>query len=165
MRLDGNQARAARAAARREPIEYAIGDGLLTFKPEMPLDVLFGVEKAFGVSLQALRIWMLAHLQLDAKCQTECVDGTDDDAAPRVCETVQGFKDRLRHIRVDGAPLDEQDVDALWDAVRDAQGVTDPESSSSADSSEQAGDTSSEISPEFVSRATFSVVAPEASAG
>lgn len=161
MRLDGNAARAARASARREPIEYAIGEDVLVFAPEMPLDVLFGVEKWYAVTPTGMRLWMSAHMLADATCRTECVDGD----VPTVCDTLTAYRDRLRKIRVDGAPLNEDDIDEIFVAVRDAQGVTDPESSSSADSSETAGDTSSETSSEWPTRATFSVVVPEASAG
>lgn len=147
MRLDGNQARAARAAARREPIEYAIGDTVLAFKAEMPLDILFGVERAYATSLRGLRQWMLAHLATDSECDTSCVDGD----SPKVCASVTALSDRLRKIRVDGEPLDEADLDDMWTAVRDAQGVTEGESSSSAESSETAGDTSSETSSDTAS--------------
>lgn len=142
MRLDGNAARAARVAARREPLEYVIGEETFVFRSEMPLDVLFGVERVYATSLRGLRMWMLAHLLLDAPCGTECADAQE----PTVCEAQRSFRDRLRTLRIDGAPLDEADIDEMWDRVREAMDVTEGESSSSAGSSETAGDTSSETS-------------------
>ena len=141
-RINGNAARAARLAARKEPIEYEIGDEVFTFRPEMPLDVLFGVEKAFAVSLRGLRIWMLAHLLVDSPCDTTCVD-MEEGEDRRACAALASWQKRMRAVRVDGDPLDEADVDAMWDAVREALDVTEGESSSSAGSSETAGETSS----------------------
>lgn len=148
MRLDAKQARAARAGARREPIEYAVGDSLFVFKAEMPLDILFGVERAYAADLLGLRLWMLAHLEVDAPCDTSCVDEQDEDgkSIPLPCKALDDFKARARAVRVDGGPLVEADLDAMWVAVREAQGVDEGESSSSADSSETAGDSSSKTS-------------------
>lgn len=142
MKLDGNAARAARVAARREPIDYLLGEDTFTFRPEMPLDVLFGVERVYASSLRGLRMWMLAHLLVDSPCDTECADAEE----PTVCDAQRAFRDRLRKIRVDGASLAEADLDEMWDRVREALDVTEGESSSSAGSSETAGDTSSETS-------------------
>jgi hypothetical protein len=140
MLLDARQGRAAKAVATREPIRYGGFDDetVLAFNPEMPLAVLFGMEQAPAVSLFNLRVWLMAHLELDAKCDTSCVDDPDGE-----CKAVADFKARTRLLRVDGVPLTEDTMTAMWDAVRDAQGVDEGESSSSAKSSGKAGDTSS----------------------
>lgn len=167
MRLDGNQARAARTAARREPVEYAIGEVVFRFQPEMPLDILFGVDRAFAASVLGLRLWMLAHLELGAACDTSCVDHEDKDGNPIPvrCVALDGFKARTRAVRIDGDPLVEADLDEMWVAVRRALGVEDPESTSSVESSETAGDTSSATSsPSDSTPPTSSSPAPAASA-
>lgn len=138
-------ARAARATARREPIEYEVGGEVFAFRPEMPLDVLFGVDAWAATSIQAMRLWMLAHMVVDPKCDTSCVDGE----TPTLCDALSVMKSRLRAVRVGGESLAEEDMDEMFRAVRRAQGLGDVdtgESSSSADSSETAGDTSSETS-------------------
>lgn len=135
MRIDGTAAHAARSAARREPIEYEIGDTVLRFKPEMSLDVLYGYELAPVRTVLALQEWLLAHMVVDAVCDTACLDGKKD------CAAVAEIRVRLRNIRVDGAPLVEGDIDDMWNAVRGALGVTEGESRSSAEPSETAGDT------------------------
>lgn len=163
MRIDGSQARAARATARREPIEYAIGGEVFEFRPEMALDVLFGVDAWAATSIQAMRLWMLAHMVLDAKCDTSCVDGE----TPTLCDALSVMKGRLRAVKVDGEPLDELDMDEMFRAVRRAQGlgeVDEGESSSSADSSETAGDDSSETSTPPTPQTSFDP-APAASDG
>lgn len=162
MRLNGNQARAARASALREPIEYEIGGEVFVFAPEMSLDVLFGVDAWGMVSMEAMRLWMLAHMLADSGCDITCVDGD----RPVLCDALKDFKQRLRKVRVDGLALDETDMTAMFAAVRDAQGVDDEgKSSSSADSSESAGDTSSETSSVSVTPLTSSPPARAASGG
>lgn len=135
MRLEGDEARAARRAARSEPIEYVVGDLKLTFAPEMPLDVLDGMDDALLVSNFELVRWLVAHTLAEPACKTECLDEEDRG---RSCPAVAALRKELR-----GKGLAEADLDEMWSRVRKAQGVSPGESSSSADSSETAGDTSS----------------------
>lgn len=135
MRLDGNEARAARAAARAEPIEYVVGDLKLTFASEMPVDVLDGMDDALLVSNFELVRWLIAHTLADAGCQTQCLD---EDDRGRSCPAVAALRKEMR-----GKGLAEGDLDEMWAKVRKAQGVSAGESSSSAESSETAGDSSS----------------------
>ncbi len=135
MRLDGDEARAARRAARGELIEYVVGDLKLAFAPEMPLDVLDGMDDALLVSNYELVRWLVAHTLADPACKTECLDNEDRG---RSCPAVAALRKELR-----GKGLAEGDLDEMWSKVRKAQGVSPGESSSSADSSETAGDTSS----------------------
>lgn len=143
MRLDARQGRAAQAVATREPIEYGGFDDetVLAFNPEMPLAVLFGMEQTTHRTMFNLRVWLLAHLEVDTKCDTSCVDA--GLALDEQCKAVVDFKSRTRLLRLDGTALTEDGMTAMWDAVRDAQGIDEGESSSSAKSSGKAGDTSS----------------------
>lgn len=146
MRIDGNAARAARSAARREPIEYEIGDEVLRFKPEMSLDVLYGYDLAPVRTVLALQEWLLAHMLLDSVCGTECLEPKGKGETLGDCPAVAELRVRLRKIRVDGSALVEADIDDMWTAVREAMGVTEGESPSSAEPSETVGDSSSKTS-------------------
>lgn len=146
MRLDGDTARAARRAARAEPIEYVVGDLKLTFAPEMPLDVLDGMEEALVVSNYELRRWMMAHSLVDPACHTECLDEKDRG---RSCSAVAALRKEFR-----GKGLAEEDVTEMWSAIRKAQGVNPGESFASVDLSETAGDTSNETASDSDSDST-----------
>lgn len=135
MRLDGNEARAARAAARVEPIEYVVGDLKLAFASEMPVDVLDGMDDAMLVSNFELVRWLIAHTLARPDCRTECLD---EDDRGRSCPAVAALRKEMR-----GKGLTEGDLDEMWSKVRKAQGVSAGESLSSAESSETAGDSSS----------------------
>lgn len=153
MRLDGSEARAARRAARSKPIEYALGERVLSFAPEMPVDVLGGMDDAALVSRYELLMWLVAHSLDGPKCETECLDEEDRG---RSCPAVAALRSDLRGVKVDGARITEGDLAEMWSQVRAAHAVTEGESSSSANSSEKAGDTSSGTASEPASTSTTS---------
>lgn len=148
MRLDGNSARAARTAARAEPIEYEVGDLTLTFAPEMPVDVLDGIDDAALVSRFELVRWLLAHSLATPGCQTECLDEEDRG---RSCPAVAALRKQLR-----GKGLAEGDLNEMWSQVRTAHGMSEGEPTSSDDSSETAGDSSSRTASDSGSTPTSS---------
>lgn len=136
MRVNGDEARAARLAARGEPIEYDLGGKVFTFAPEIPLDVLLGYPHTPYFDEFRLAMWLAAHTLVDPKCDTACAYEDDKGLS---CPGVLALADDLRGLKVDGERLTPDDVVEMWSQVRDAHAVSEGESQTSPDSSEPGG--------------------------
>ena len=143
MKIDGDASRAARLAAREEPIEYHLGGQVFTFPPEVPLDYLGADEHEKPQHPVEYMVASLARLSVD-----------------------EDFTDRLAAVRhPDGTKVSLPDIDEMYTAVFNAYAVDPGESSASDDSSETAGATSPGTSPDGDSTPPTSTGPVEAESG
>lgn len=140
---DGNEARAARAAARAEPIRHTLGDAEFVFAPELPLDVVLAYDTLGVQTASEIQAWTVAHLLEPAECDTECADDGLSFSEGRDCPAEKALRKRLRKVRVGRRRLTQTDLEEFHAAVLDSYAVTQGESDSSADSPAGAGESSS----------------------
>lgn len=142
---------AARRAARRSPVVLSLGSTEFRFEPEMPLDVVMGLDTLNFESHLEGRVWVEAHTLLATPCDTSCAD----DGLPlmaRACEAELAHRKALKAARhADGTRVSADALHAFHDALLDAYAVTEGESGPSADSPATAGAGSSGTASESAS--------------
>jgi hypothetical protein len=140
---NGSEARAARSAARAEPLTGHLGAATFRFEPEMPLDVVMSLDTLNYVTHIEGRIWVEAHTLIGATCDTSCAD----DGLPllaRACPDETAHRMALKRARRDdGSRVSGDEFHAFHERVLDAYAVTEGESEPSADSPATAGADSS----------------------
>lgn len=147
---------AARRAARRSPVVLLLGSSEFRFEPEMPLDVVMGLDTLNFESHLEGRVWVEAHTLLGTVCDTSCAD----DGLPlmaRACPAELAHRKALKAARhADGSRVSADALHAFHDALLDAYVVSEGESEPSADSPATAGAGSSGTASESTSTSTGS---------
>jgi hypothetical protein len=154
--MTDDSAHAARASARQTPITLQLGAEAFTFAPEIPLDIALALGTVGIVSDIEGQVWLEAHLQVDAECDTECAD----DGLPllaRDCPTELAYRRRLKKARdADGRKIAEQAFQRFHDEFLSAYKVAEGESGTSAGSPATAGVDSNATASERATTSTDS---------